>query len=75
MICATADRTAIPPNKAPISDPEPPAGRQTAPRECNAGFPPEERDDNDDRAMKVSCEDVGARVIRVSAAQSNPNEY
>ena len=75
MICETAVRTAIPPNKAPISDPGPLAGRQRAPRECIAGFPPEEKDDNDDRAIKVACEDLGAKVIRVSEMQSKPNEH
>ena len=75
MICATAFRTAIPPNKAPVSDPEPLAGRQRALRERIAGPSPEEKDVNDDRAIKVTCEDVGAKVIRASAAQSRPNEH
>ena len=74
-MCATADSTAIPPNKAPISDPEVLAGRQMAPRECSAGLPPEENDDNDDRVIKVSCDNLGTIATRVSAAQSNPNEH
>ena len=75
MTCTTEVRTAIPPNKAPTSDPEPLIGRQRAPSECIAGFPPEEKDDNDDRAIKVACEDLGAKVIRASEMQSRPNEH
>lgn len=74
MICASADKTAIPPNKAPTSELNPAACRQTAPSECNAGLPPEVNDDKHDRPTKI-CGDDGVMVIRVSATQSNAKEH
>jgi hypothetical protein len=74
MIWASAERTAIPPNRAPTSELYPAACRQTAPSECNAGLPPEVNDDIHDRPTKV-CDDDAAMVIRVSAIQSNAREH
>jgi hypothetical protein len=69
-----ADSTPSAPNRRPVSEPCPSACKQTAPKECRAGFPPDVNDDRQLNAIKATSDEAGEIVTKRSARASTDKE-
>lgn len=75
MACAIADKTAIAPNKEPDSELHPVACKQTAPRECIAGLPPDVKEFKHESAVNTAELDDPDIPTNASASPSTAREY
>jgi len=73
-MCPMADNILIAPNNAPTSSPIPHACKHTAPRECNAGLPPEVNEVKQERATKMPWDLFLVMAIRPSAIPSTARD-